>query len=67
MYFRLVDIYLKDREGSTMESYESFYKTVFSLCAGLGFQNGEPWHEAGEDGQDSEHLLQRYEFVGWLD
>ena len=49
MYFRFVDIYLVDREGFTMESYESFYKTVLELCGGLGFQNGEPWHEAGEE------------------
>ena len=31
MYFRLVDIYLKDREGSTWESYDSFYETVLEF------------------------------------
>ena len=42
MYFRLVDIYLKDREGSALESYDSFYKTVLELCGGLGFRIGNP-------------------------
>ena len=40
MYFRLVDIYLKDREGSTLESYDSFYKTVLELCGGWVLELG---------------------------
>ena len=32
-------------------------KTIWELCGNLGFQTGGPWQEAGEDGQDSEHLL----------
>ena len=37
-------------------------KTMWELCRNLGFQTGGPWQEAGEDGQDSEHLLQGEEF-----